>query len=373
MKYIALALIILLLLRFLVALVNFLWIHFTLDQITKSKKHSTTAANAAKWSLLIPARNEERNIDNILSDIYRMSLPPSEVIVFNDNSSDGTAAVVKGYQSFLPQLKIIESDHEELSEGWLGKNRACHLLAKEATGTYLLFVDADVRLGSDIGNKWIGYAINNNLSLLSVFPKQIIDNNGSRLTVPIMNWILLSLLPLPLIRYSSWSSFSAANGQFMLFKASDYHKTEPHSAFRSSHAEDIAISRFYKTSGYKIATLTGNNSIRCRMYNTLDESLNGFSKNVLHFFGNSISATLVFVLVSTLTPLFLIPWGVGAIALWLIFVLLIRVLVSAASQDSIGKNCALIFLQHFFFIVIVIKAIFNRIRKKTIWKGRNIY
>lgn len=373
MIYISITLSLFLLIRLIVALVNFIWIRHTLNQIKSSKSNITLSEVPVKWSVLIPARNEEDNIANILLDISRISPPPFEVIIFNDNSTDNTSNIAKAYKNYLPQLKVIESKIEELPAGWLGKNWACNRLAQEASGNYLLFVDADVRLGNDIGTNWVNYAIEQNLSLLSVFPKQITDTRGSRITVPIMNWILLSLLPLPLVKNCSWSSFSAANGQFMLFKASDYFKIEPHSTFRNSHAEDIAISRFLKKSGYKTATLTGNSSIMCRMYGSLDEAINGFSKNVLHYFGNSYIATIAFVLATTLTPLFLIPWGIGAIALWLFVVVAIRVLISATSEQKIIKNIFLMFSQHYFFIVIVIKAIINRMHKNLLWKGRNIY
>lgn len=375
MKYIsitiAIILLIFLFLRFIVALVNFIWIRYTLRKIATSK--SIVLDNPLKWSLLIPARNEENSIDNILLDASRMAPAPFEVIVFNDNSSDNTSKLANAYKMYLPQLRIIESAVEELPESWIGKNWACNRLAQEATGDYLLFVDADVRLGDDIGSKWINYAIKHNLSLLSVFPKQITDTRGSRLTVPIMNWILLSLLPLPLVKNSKWSSFAAANGQFMLFKANDYRETKPHSTFRSSHAEDIDISRFLKKSGYKIATLAGNDSIMCRMYGSLNGAINGFSKNVLHFFGDSITATIAFVLITTLTPLFLIPLGFIAVALWFIAIVAIRILVSATSEQSISKNVVRIFSQHYFFVVIVFRAILNRTRKNLLWKGRNIY
>lgn len=373
MIYISIALLIFLLLRLLVALVNFIWIRYTLRKMVNSKSSIDLKTNPVKWSILIPARNEEHNIDNILLDISRMAPAPLEVIVFNDNSTDNTSKMAEAYKIYLPQLRIIESKEEELPQGWIGKSWACNRLAQEATGDYLLFVDADVRLGDNIGSNWIGYAINHNLSLLSVFPKQILDTQGSRLTVPIMNWILLSLLPLPLVKKSSWSSFSAANGQFMLFKAIDYQKLEPHVVCKESHAEDIDISRFYKKNGLKIATLTGNDNVMCRMYGSLSGAINGFSKNVLHFFGNSIIATILFVLITTLTPLLLIPLGVEAVALWLVIVVVIRILISATSDLAIGKNVIRLFSQHFFFVVIVVRAIVNRANKNLLWKGRNIY
>ncbi len=371
MIYIAYLFSLFLTIRLLVALVNFIWVRYTLRQLANSEY--SIKENPVKWSLLIPARNEENSIDNILLDASRMAPAPFEVIVFDDNSTDNTSKLVNAYKMYLPQLRIIESKVEELPQGWLGKNWACNRLAQEASGDYLLFVDADVRLEDNIGNNWIGYAIKNNLSLLSVIPKQIADTRGSRLAVPIMNWITLSLIPLPLVNLSKWRHFVAANGQFMLFKASDYRKTEPHSTFSNSHVDDLDISRFLKKSGYKIATLTGDNNIMCHMGGSLNQVINGFSRNVLHFFGDSIAATVAFVLITTFTPLLLIPLGSTAVGLWLAAIIAIRALVSATTQQSIGDNVIRIFSQHYFFVVIVFTAILNRTRKSLLWKGRNIY
>ncbi|MPM71179.1 hypothetical protein SDC9_118142 [bioreactor metagenome] len=159
----------------------------------------------------------------------------------------------------------------------------------------------------------------------------------------------------------------------MLFKGSAYRSHMPHEIFRSCHAEDIAISRYFKSKKEKIITLTGTTSIKCRMYNGLEEALNGFSKNVFHFFGNSPAATVAFVLATTLTPLFLFTFGLWAYIIWLIGAAAIRVLVSAASLQNGRSNTELMFLQHYYFIIIVIKAFVHRSRKKIIWKGRNIY
>jgi glycosyltransferase involved in cell wall biosynthesis len=95
-------------------------------------------------SILIPARNEEKNIGTILNDILSLSYKNIEVIVFNDQSTDKTEEKVKEYATLDNRIRIINSDN--LPNGWLGKNYACHSLAQHAKGDYLLFLDADVRI-----------------------------------------------------------------------------------------------------------------------------------------------------------------------------------------------------------------------------------
>ena len=269
--------------RLIVSFVNFIWTYLVrreLSNYCNAKENEPMPS----WSILIPARNEENSIGNLLEDIIKLNDKPCEIIIYDDNSTDYTRDIVMEYQKRLPELRLIEGD---LPEGWLGKNNGCHKLAAVAKGNYLLFLDADVRIDSNLATKYLNYALSNNLSLLSIFPNQILENRDSKISTPIMNWILLSLLPLPLVKNCSWSSFSAANGQFMLFKTDDYTLLKPHERFRMSRAEDIEISRYFKKERKLTATLAGDGSIRCNMYNRLDDAINGFSKNVFYFFGNS--------------------------------------------------------------------------------------
>ena len=189
-----------------------------------------------------------------------------------------------------------------------------------------------------------------------------------------MNWILLSLLPLPLVKNCSGSSFSAANGQFMLFRRDVYTQLQPHYKFRMSRAEDIEISRYYKKERKLTATLAGDGSIRCNMYNRLNDAINGFSKNVFYFFGDSPFITITFAILTTLTPLWLFVFnGVIPGLVSLAAVILMRIFVSHASKQSVGDNIKYLFHQQFVFMQIVAKAAVNRKKRVEIWKGRNIY
>lgn len=358
-------------LRLIVSMVNYFWKLWTDKTFTGYLRSESNPS--IKWSILIPARDEEQNIGNILSDIEMLEDKPSEVIVFNDNSCDNTGAVVNSFLHRIPGLKLIENSVDTLPDGWLGKNWACHQLSMAASGDYLLFIDADVRLTGKIASKYINYLKKSNLALLSIFPKQILPNLAAKVSTPVMNWILLSLLPLPLVRFCRWPSFSAANGQFMLFRSDIYNELKPHIQFRGSRAEDIEIGRWYKRKRERVATLTGDDSVRCCMYTNLSDAINGFSKNVFHFFGNSVFTTILFAFITTVTPLWLLIFeGVANLLLSLLLIILIRVFVSASSGQNIFDNIKYLLYQHLIFIRIIIKAMKTKADKNLIWKGRNI-
>ncbi len=382
--------------RLIVSFVNFIWIYLVRSELKKyclNQKIRTKNKDAAEsgyssectsdfistgeksylpsWSILIPARNEENSIGNLLEDILTLRDKPLEVIIYDDNSTDRTREIILEFKQRIPGLRIIDG---ELPDGWLGKNNGCHKLAMEAKGDYLMFLDADVRIDKDLATKYINYAIANELSLLSIFPQQILVNKAAKISTPIMNWILLSLLPLPLVKKCSWKSFSAANGQFMLFKTDDYKKLVPHEKFRMSRAEDIEISRYYKRERKRIATLAGDSSIRCFMYNNLNDAINGFSKNVFYFFGNSPLITITFAILTTLTPLWLFLFN-GAIAglVSIAMIILMRLFVSLTSRQCVMENLLYLLHQQIVFLQIVTKAAINRKKRIEIWKGRNIY
>jgi len=237
----------------------------------------------------------------------------------------------------------------------------------------LLFLDADVRVENGLIEKSIAYTQKYNLELLSIFPKQIMTNIGAQLAVPLMNWILLSLLPLGLVRLSSWTSFSAANGQFMLFDALTYKQHSPHKHFKNNKVEDIAILHYFKEKKLKVATLLGDESIRCNMYNNLHEAIEGFSKNIFEFFGGSTLMTIFFGIITISSPAYLYIFnGLTESLLYIIFVVFIRVFISLASNQSVIKNTLLIIPQYFVFVCIIYTAIINKKNKSFKWKNRNI-
>ena len=322
-------------------------------------------------SILIPARNEEKNISVLLNDLQKQSFQHIEIIVFDDDSYDNTASVVKKYLKHNAHVKLMQS--KELPNGWLGKNFACHSLSKAATGDYFLFLDADVRIMGNLIGKVLAYARHQKLGLLSIFPTQVMNSIGERFTVPVMNYILLTLLPLFLVRWSRFISLSAANGQFMLFKASVYKRIEPHLMMKDRVVEDIAISRYLKKQKIHIACLSGYKDITCRMYPGFFEAIHGFSKNVIAFFGNSYLLAILFWLITSLgflaVLLYMPVWMVG---LYLTLYIATRVLVSLVSHQPVIENLFYIIPQQMAMGLFIFQSVFNTLKKEYQWKGRKL-
>jgi glycosyltransferase involved in cell wall biosynthesis len=322
-------------------------------------------------SVLIPARNEERSIENLLRSLQKQDYPNLEILVYDDLSEDRTPEIVKVFVAEDKRIQLLNG--VGLPKGWLGKNHACHQLAKQASGKYLLFMDADVTAEPQLISQALAHLQKHKLALLSIFPQQIMQSFGERITVPMMNWILVSLLPLILTRISPWVSFSAANGQFMLFDAKTYRKQHFHQMVKFYKVEDIIIFRNLKQLGLKGHTILSNGQVKCRMYTNFEEAIGGFSKNVFEFFGNSSLLTVFMALLTTfgfvpvyfgLGPEFAIAWAAG--------VVLLRALVAFASRQNVIQNMTLLPFQQLAFFLVILAAIRARIRGRSTWKGRTV-
>ncbi len=362
MIYLAWFILIFTLAQFLVAFANLVF----LQRFPESNQNSNLLI-----SVLIPARNEEKNIGNLLTGLQNQEYKNIEIIVFNDQSTDKTASIVNSFAEKDKRIHLVSSNG--LPNGWLGKNHACFSLAEQATGKYFLFLDADVKIGNNIIQQTTQFSEKHKLGLLSIFPMQIMKTIGEQATVPNMNFILLSLLPLVLVRKTNFSSISAANGQFMLFQSDIYRKLQPHEKMKSSKVEDIEIARYFKESKIKVACLLGNSSITCRMYNGFSEAVYGFSKNVIQFFGGSFFIAILFWLITSLGFIaVLFSFSTSIILLYLSALILIRIFISIASRQSVFRNLKLAVPQQITMGIFIFQAIINTYKKQYSWKGRNI-
>jgi len=328
-------------------------------------------ASFPKISVLIPARNEEAVLGRLLDSLEKQDYPDFEVIICDDHSSDNTEEILNWIAGEDERFHWFLG--EKLPSDWLGKNFACHQLAQKASGKYLIFLDADVELSSNAITKAVAFFQEKELSLLSVFPQQKMESFAEQITVPVMNWILQSLLPMILVQKTKFPSLSAANGQLMMFDAENYRTYQWHSRVRNQNVEDIRVARMMKTEGFQIAVLLGNNDVFCRMYRSFEEAVTGFSRNIHEYFGSRRIVMLAFWFIVCFGP-FIVFFATGW-TFFSLFVLLVfanRLFVAAANRQNVFLSVLLHPLQMISFTAVAFYNIFSRIKKETEWKGRKI-
>lgn len=351
-----------LVLRFAVTLFNF---------ISNPKLTNTSKKHEDLVSILIPARNEESDILNLLDSINAQNYQNYEVIILDDNSTDNTFKICEDFASKHKKFRVLAG--LALPKDWLGKNFACYQLAEAAKGKYLIFLDADETVMDGLINNSIQRMKSGSLSLLSLFTDQIMKTWGERLVVPLMHFVLLNLLPLRLVRLSANPSFSAASGQFMMFDAANYRQNQWHEKVKNQVVEDIEIMKLLKSSGYNGEALLANGYIYCRMYKSFNESVNGFSKNFLAGFNNNVLGLFLYLLLVVISPIasyfFL---GSDLVLFALTLIVLSRVMISLASRQNVWINILLHPLQLLCMVFISVISVKKHFTKTVVWKGRAI-
>lgn len=330
------------------------------------------AGDTPAVSVLIPARNEAGRIGLLLSDLLRTEHLPAEIIVCDDHSADGTAGIVTRYARLSSRIRLIRS--ARLPAGWTGKNFACYQLAACASGRYLLFLDADVRMGAEAVGRIVSTATRHRLGLLTVFPRQSLGSWGEKAVVPLMNEILLTLLPLRAVRKAPGQpALAAANGQVMLFDAAVYRRLQPHREVRNQPVEDIRIARYYKQNRVATGCFTGDRDVACRMYPGFREALDGFSRSLPAFFGGSYLLATLFWLVTAFGfwPVYR-SFPLAITAFYLGAYLLTRYLVARIGRQPAAVHLLFWPLQQMAFGCILCRSLFLRSRRRQTWKGRRI-
>jgi len=327
-----------------------------------------------KIDILIPARNEEHNIAKLIESLLKLETQHDiNILILDDNSTDATSQIISDYSIQSP--KLAGTTGKELPSGWLGKNFACHQLSDQSRpdADILIYLDADIQLHPNSIDLYLDYFRNNKLDFLSIFPDQQMVTLGEKMVVPIMHHILLSLLPLALVKGTKLPSLSAANGQFIAITKAAYQAILPHKQFKNNPVEDIAMARHYKSLGYKCACLLGRDLITCRMYQNFGEGIIGFSKNFRAFFHYSYVWLSLFFLLGTVSLLISTFFVSLPLAVVILFsALLLHILTLNGAGQLTNLNTFLSPIHTLTMILLFVKSVQYRKGKKYIWKNRQL-
>jgi chlorobactene glucosyltransferase len=326
-------------------------------------------------SVLVPSRNEEKTILSLLDDLVKQDYANMEIMVLDDQSSDNTYQNVKEYSENHPRITLISG--KPLPRGWTGKNWACHQLSQSASGSIILFADADIRLKPFAVKNTVAWMQKFNLGIFTSFPTQDTATFAEKLIVPVIDIFIYCFLPLWQVYKSHWNSVSAANGQWIAFDRSAYEKIGGHLSVKGKIVEDVEISRLAKKEGINILVSSGVGAVSCRMYNNTREVWEGFSKN---FYGlmNNNPAIFVVILsllsISFILPYFfwLVPIHISAVVPALFLNLVLRTLLSVKFKNPFWISILLHPLAILISIIIAANSVLWTYRGKIKWKGRTI-
>jgi chlorobactene glucosyltransferase len=289
-----------------------------------------------KVSILVPARNEERNIRRCVDSLLAQEYPDYEIILLDDQSSDGTSVILEEYVARHPNLSVLTG--QKTPEGQGGKNWACSQLARAAAGEYLLFTDADTEHHPRMLYSLVTAAHGEKADMLTGFPFQELGAWLEKFLVPFFTWAVLCFVPLPLAYHFRLSGLSIAVGQMMLFRKKAYEAIGGHASLGMSIADDILLARKITAAGYRWRVVRVVDLVHCRMYTRGDEALQGFTKNYFAAFDFRI-----------LEYLFVFLWMM--ILFWEPLVILIVTLLGLAGSPQLFTLLACLGLSLLLWIV----------------------
>ncbi len=230
----------------------------------------------AAVSVIIPARNEAARIGRLLDGLARQTARTFEVIVLDDNSDDGTSALVRARAAELPSLRVIAG--EPLPPAWAGKCWACWQAAQASHKPWLLFLDADTAVAPELIDTLLARAEQCNRDFLTLLPFLELGSVAERVLMPAFVALIHAVFPFDLVN-DPGSPLAMANGQCILIRRRTYFAVDGHAAVRDSVLEDVSLARLVKGKGYRTEVAAAVDLLRVRMYTNLAEVSEGLRKN----------------------------------------------------------------------------------------------
>lgn len=239
-------------------------------------------------SAIIPARNEEANIERVVRSLAKQP-EVMEIVVVDDQSGDRTEDILAGLSREIPLLRTLRI--ESLPDGWTGKTHAVAHGARAAAGDWLLFTDADTEHLPGSMACLLERAEAEHADLLSISPGQ-----------ETLTWWEKAVIPVIYVRLSGLFRFedvsdpnsraAAANGQFLMVRREAYERAGGHEAVKSQILEDVELARRVKALGGKLIFLPGAKWVRTRMYRNFSDMWRGWKKNLYLLYGGDVRRML---------------------------------------------------------------------------------
>jgi cellulose synthase/poly-beta-1,6-N-acetylglucosamine synthase-like glycosyltransferase len=231
-------------------------------------------------SIIVPACNEEESIEQALTQLLAIDYPNYEIIAVDDRSTDCTGEIMDRVAA-SPQthgcLKVIHVD--TLPTGWLGKTHAMWTAAKQATGDWLLFTDADVLFKPDALRRAVAYAEAEPADHVVLFPRMIMKNPGEKMMIAFFQTLFV-------FGHRPWKVADPDTqdhmgvGAFNFIRRSVYEAVGTYHALRFEVVDDMKLGKVVKTAGYAQRNVFGADLISIRWAKGALGVVRNLTKNV---------------------------------------------------------------------------------------------
>lgn len=265
-------------------------------------------AGLPRLVVVIPARDEARNIVACLRSVRASDHADLRVIVFDDGSTDGTADLARA-----EGVEVIDGGGAALPAGWKGKPWALER-ARAAVGDapWLVFIDADVRLHPHALSRLHSYALDNEVDLVSGFGRLEMGSFWERVIQPSVGGLILAGNDLAKVNDEARREKAIANGQLILVRRAAYDQVGGHAAVKDDILDDVGLAKAFKGAGLRVRCLLLRELFSCRMYTGFSELWHGWTKNL--YPGMEFKLGVVALVVSMVVVEFLAPYAILAFA-----------------------------------------------------------
>jgi chlorobactene glucosyltransferase len=272
-------------------------------------ENTMAPAHISKVSIILPVRNQASTASECVDSLVGLDYPAKEIIVVDGSSTDGTRDILKG---FYGKIKLVEEESLPLS--WVGKNWACHLGYKQATGDLLLFTDGDSVHSRDSLTRTVNFLQDTKADLVTLAPAAILRTFWEKLLQPPIFWLIMMFVGGKWVNDDNKPRWALGNGQYMLFRREAYDKVGGHYAVRDRISEDYSLGRLVKAQGLRLRMVTASDALGVRMYSSLPEIWRGWRKNFYSVSGNHPLFRAVYRLILLFTflvlPFMVLGYGI---------------------------------------------------------------
>jgi chlorobactene glucosyltransferase len=243
-------------------------------------------------SVIVPARNEAHNIERCVRSILRSLWPVLEVIVVDDRSGDETGSLARALGAADSRVRVI--DGAWVPEGWFGKQWACAQGADAARGSTLIFTDADTEHAPTLIPRSMHAMRARALDFFTVAGQQVLGSFWERAVMPQVFYMIATRYGgAGAVNRARRSRDKIANGQYLCFTRACYDALGGHESVRGKAAEDLALAQLVYACGMRGELALGPNDLSTRMYTSLAEIVNGWTKNMVTAGVDSLPAGVV--------------------------------------------------------------------------------
>jgi glycosyltransferase involved in cell wall biosynthesis len=240
-------------------------------------RNPVTPAGNPRVSIIVPARNEEKDIEQALTQLLDLDYDNYEVIAVDDRSTDRTGEIMEELRKKSPaKLKVIH--HHELPPRWLGKPHAMWTAANTATGDWLLFTDADVLFKPDSLRRALAYAEAESADHVVLFPQMIMKKPGEYMMIAFFQTMFV-------FGHRPWKVADPKTkdhmgvGAFNLIRRSVYESIGTYQALRMEVLDDMKLGKVVKNAGFAQRNVFGEDLISIRWANGARGVVNNLTKN----------------------------------------------------------------------------------------------